>query len=174
MNNIKDVEHMDNELNKDFHNDIASLANDITYHSYNISKLSVQKLFDKMTAADYVALCMVLKTSDNADEPQEGRKIYLADIAETLKLSMEKVSRLVRTLQERGLVVWKHDGKGEDGTYIMITDKGLHSAEEQQEKLKRFYADVIEQFGKDRFVALLAQLKELEDIMSEEMEEGAN
>lgn len=165
---------MNDELNKELHNDIASLANDITYHSYNISKLSVQKLFDKMTAADYVALCMLLREPDDADEPQAERKIYLASIADTLKISMAKVSRLVRTLQERGLVVWKHDGNGEDGTYIILTDKGLHSAEEQQEKLKHFYADVIEKFGKDRFVVLLAQLKELEDIMSEEMEEGVN
>ena len=159
--------------NKDIkkHDDIVSIANDVTLHSYNISKFGVQQLFHKMTVRDYVALRMLLKTvSDGNGE----NKIYLEEIAEMLKLPMGQVSRLARTLQERGLVKWKHDGNGEDGTYVKITDKGISSAIEQQETLHDFYSGVVEKFGRERFISLFEQLKELEEIMDEEIKHSEN
>lgn len=153
------------------HDDIVSIANDVTLHSYNISKLGVQQLFHKMTVPDYVALRMLLKTVNDI----EGKhKIYLKEIADMLKLPMAQVSRLVRTLQERGLVKWKHDGNGEDGTYVQITDKGVSSAIEQQETLHDFYSGVIDKFGRERFVLLFEQLKELEEIMDNEIKHREN
>lgn len=157
--------------NKDInmHDDIVSIANDVTLHSYNISKLGVQQLFHKMTVPDYVALRMLLKTVNDANGEN---KIYLEEIADMLKLPMGQVSRLVRTLQERGLVKWKHDGNGEDGTYVQITDKGVSSAIEQQEMLHDFYSGVIDKFGRERFVSLFEQLKELEEMMDSEIKKS--
>lgn len=159
--------------NKDIkmHDDIVAIANDVTLHSYNISKFGVQQLFHKMTVPDYVALRMLLKNVNDADGKN---KIYLADIADMLKLPMGQVSRLARTLQERGLVKWKHDGNGEDGTYIQITDKGVSSAIEQQETLHDFYSGVVEKFGRERFISLFEQLRELEEIMDNEIKHNEN
>lgn len=159
--------------NKDIkmHDDIVAIANDVTLHSYNISKFGVQQLFHKMTVPDYVALRMLLKNVNDADGKN---KIYLADIADMLKLPMGQVSRLARTLQERGLVKWKHDGNGEDGTYIQITDKGVSSAIEQQETLHDFYSGVVEKFGRERFISLFEQLRALEEIMDNEIKHNEN
>lgn len=160
---------MDKNAENIVREDMAAIANEITFHSYAISKFGVQSLFQKMTAADYMALMKLSKTIDSTEENQ---KIYLEDIANEMKLPMGSVSKLVRALQERGLVAWKHDGKGDEGTYIQITDKGINSLLDQQEILKNFYKNVIERFGKEKFIALLEQLKELEEIMDSEIEEG--
>ncbi len=144
--------------------DILTMANEMTYYSYNMRKLSGQKLFSRMTATDYVALEKLI----DSVELEDDKKLYLQDIADTLKLPIGRVSRLVRTLRDRGLVVWTHDGNGDEGTYIQLTEKGANFAKEQQEKLRDFYTDIIEKFGRDRFKELLKQLYELEKIMSED------
>lgn len=145
---------------------MGDIVNEATFHSYAISKLSVRGLFKKMTAADYMAL---IRLTESVDSVEESKKIYLEDIANELKLPMGSVSKLARTLRDRGLVTWQHDGHGEDGTYIQITDKGISSVMEQQAILNKFYTNVIERFGKEEFMDLLKRIRELEAIMDSEI-----
>ena len=63
-------------------------------------------------------------------------------------------------------MVWKHDGSGEEGTYIQITENGVAVLEQQQQVLSEFYADVIEKFGKGRFLNLLSELEALEEVIN--------
>ncbi len=146
--------------------DTAFLANEMTLRSYRWSRVNMRKLFQNMSIADYTAIWTLSKHIEEEEHP----KIYLKDISEKLKLAMPRVSAMARGLQEKGLVHWKHDGKGEKGTYIQITENGLQQAKEQQERIKEFYQTVIEQFGKERFIRLLQEMGELEEIMSQEME----
>ena len=88
---------------------------------------------------------------------------------------MGKVSKIVKELQDRGLVKWKHDGAGENGTYIVITENGISSAIEQQKILENFYKSIIEQYGEERFINLLGQIAELEEVMNRVIDEmGGN
>ena len=103
------------------------------------------------------------------EQAEENQKIYLEDIAQGLNLPIGVVSKIVRTLKEKNFVTWKHDGIGEDGTYIQLTEKGMHSFTEQQEILKDFYKNVIEQFGTERFVSFLEQIIEFEEIIGAEI-----
>ena len=146
--------------------DTAFLTNEMTLRSYRWSRVNMRKLFQNMSIADYTAIWTLSKHIEEEEHP----KIYLKDISEKLKLAMPRVSAMARGLQEKGLVHWKHDGKGEKGTYIQITENGLQQAKEQQERIKEFYQTVIEQFGKERFIRLLQEMGELEEIMSQEME----
>lgn len=146
--------------------DTAFLANEMTLRSYRWSRVNMRKLFQNMSIADYTAIWTLSKHIEEEEHP----KIYLKDISEKLKLPMPRVSAMARGLQEKGLVHWQHDGKGEKGTYIQITENGLQQAKEQQERIKEFYQTVIEQFGKERFIRLLQEMGELEEIMSQEME----
>lgn len=144
--------------------EVIDIANTVTKHSYSISKLGINDLFKKMTAVDYVTLSKLLEKINVND----GGRLYLSEISAELKLPIARVSRLARALQERGLVVWKHDGAGEEGTYIQITDNGISVLEQQQRVLSEFYAEVIEKFGKERFLKLLSELEALEEIMNHE------
>lgn len=144
--------------------EVIDIANAVTKHSYSISKLGMNDLFKKMTAADYVTLNKLLEKMNG----NESGRLYLSEISSELMMPIARVSRLARALQERGLVVWKHDGTGEEGTYIQITDNGVATLEQQQQVLSSFYADVIEKFGKERFLGLLSELAALEEVMGHE------
>lgn len=147
--------------------EVAALANEITLQSYRWNQVDLHKLFHNMSSSDYAAMWIISRHMEGAEE---NKKIYLKDISAQMKLPMSRVSKMVQRLQERGLVYWKHDGKGEDGTYIQITEHGIQQALEQQDVLQKFYHKVIGQFGKERFIQLLGEMKELEDIMNEEIE----
>ena len=152
--------------------DIIDIANEITIHSYRMGKTNMEKLFKEISPLDYEIISILEK---NTNSPDGNDKFYLSDIAERMDLPISRVSRLVRMLNDRHLVTWQHDGDGNDGTYIQITEKGIGAVKAQQDKLRNFYTNVIDKFGKERFLAYLQEMIELDDIMQKEIsvsEEG--
>ena len=146
--------------------EVAELANEITFQNYRWNRVDMHKLFQNMSSIDYSIVWIL---SRHMEGKEENKKLYLKEISEQLKLPIPKVSKLVQSLQDKGLVYWRHDGKGEEGTYIQITEAGIRQAVAQQEKLQGFYNKVIQQFGKERFEQLIEEMKELEDIMNQEI-----
>lgn len=126
-----------------------------------------KRLLQRISAADYAAIWLTVKQDEL---PGEGKKIYLSDISEKLDLPLAKVSKIVKELQERGLVIWEHDGNGEDGTYVLMTERGVQAVQERKKTVERIYRNVIQQFGEMRFAALIKELSELDEIMNAEIE----
>ena len=146
--------------------DMVSIVNEMTFRSFRAGRFNIRRLFTKLSMAEYTAIWIL---SRNMEGDNEERRIYLSDISEKLKMPMPSVSKMVRGLQDKGLVTWKHDGRGEDGTYILITVKGIRLATEQQDILINFYKSVIEKFGRERFVNFIKEIAELEQFMSAEL-----
>ncbi|MGN0152680.1 MAG: hypothetical protein ACI39Q_09430 [Wujia sp.] len=146
--------------------DLGTLTNEMTYRKYLMEKIDMEKLFRDISILDYNAMQAILKCNEGKEEDD---KIYLRKLAEELKLPISQVSQMIGRLQENGMVKWKHDGKGEQGTYIMITEKGKEAVYNQHEVLKQFYSRVITRYGHDKFTQMLEMVTELEDIMTEEL-----
>ncbi|WP_320611977.1 hypothetical protein [Evtepia sp.] len=127
---------------------------------------SIQSLFQKMSSDEYVLMWLFSKyTKDTGNE-----KIYLKNIAKRLNLPMHKVSKIVRRLQEKDFVRWTHDGIGEEGTYIQLTDTSITSAQEQKQLLWQYDQRVVEAYGEEAFIHLLGEISRLEEIMRIEAE----
>ena len=101
--------------------EVAELANEITFQNYRWNRVDMHKLFQNMSSIDYSIVWIL---SRHMEGKEENKKLYLKEISEQLKLPIPKVSKLVQSLQDKGLVYWRHDGKGEEGTYIQITEAG--------------------------------------------------
>ena len=149
--------------------DITEISNELTYLRYQMNKGPIRKLFGKTRLSEYILLHSIVRQSDSADIYQ-GR-IYLRDLAERMRLTIRQTSGLVGDLKNKGMLQWSHDGDGSEGTYVTITETGKRQLEEQQEILKNFYGRVIGRYGRENLVLLLRQMRELETIMSSEMEE---
>ena len=145
-------------------NDITELSNKLTYHSYILSKEQVETLFKDITVPEYIAL-------EEINSSIENGKIYLSEISENMKITISKASKLARGLKDKGLVKWSHDGNGSDGTYISFTDSGILKMQTQEKILKEYYGRVAQRFGKDRLVTLLSLMSELENVMSDELDD---
>lgn len=142
------------------------LAYELTYHRYLMNKGRSQGLFTVLSQSEYITLHSITKVSH--DEKYPFQKTYLKDLADKMELSIHRVSKMVRELKERGLVIWTHDGDGSDGTYITLTKAGADLMLRQEEILNEYYGRVIEKFGYDEARLLLNQLSKLERIMNEE------
>lgn len=130
-------------------------------------RINLQKLFNKVSAADYAVMWFL---STEINEAEENRKYYLKQIAEASGLPMHFVSEMAGKLQDKGLAIWTHDGLGKEGTYIMITPEGMKALKEQSDILADFRYGVISKFGKERFKKLISEMSALDEIMNGEIE----
>lgn len=150
-------------------NEIGKLSNEMTYLRYLMNKGKVRDLFQKVTIPQYIALHMI-EAESTSTVIYEGRT-YLKDLADRMQLTIRQTSRLVSDLKERGLVEWSHDGDGSEGTYVTISENGQRFLEDQEEVLKVYYTRVIQKFGEQNLIELLQKMKQLETVMSSEIEE---
>lgn len=99
-----------------------------------------------------------------------SEKLYLKDIAHELEIPVSRASFMCRTLQDHGLVSWKHDGAGEGGTYIEFNENAWEDTQNQIEVLDTLFHNVITAFGPERFETFLKEFQELEEALNEEVE----
>ncbi|MGN0577077.1 MAG: hypothetical protein ACI4J4_00505 [Ruminiclostridium sp.] len=135
------------------------------------NRINLQKLFSKVSAADYAVMWFL---STEINEAEENRRYYLKQIAEASGLPMHFVSQMAGKLQDKGLAVWTHDGLGKDGTYIMITPEGMRALKEQSDILSDFRYAVVSKFGKERFKKLISEMSALDEIMNGEIEKAVD
>lgn len=148
--------------------DITKLSNELTYRRYMMNKGQIQKLFQELNMPEYIALHNI-STTNETSEIYSGRT-YLKDLADKMQLTIRQTSKMVGDLKDRGLLSWSHDGNGSEGTYVTITETGKQLFEKQETILKNYYERVIKKYGKENLVLLLQLMKQLETIMSSEME----
>lgn len=149
--------------------EIGKLMNELTYQKYVLSHEQIRGFFQELSIPDYVALYIIRETAQSSDI-YSGRT-YLKDLAEKMRMTIRQTSKMVGKLRDRGLVTWSHDGNGSEGTYVMATEMGLELLSQQETALKKYYCKVIEKFGKENLLQLLYLMKQLETVMSSEMEE---
>lgn len=149
--------------------DIGRLSHELTYHKYLMNNDKIRSFLQKLSIPEYLAM-HIIKESEQTDDIYAGRT-YLKDIADKMQRSIRQTSRMVKALQERGLLSWSHDGDGSEGTYVTITESGRKMLEEEETALKKYYGKVIMSYGRENLVQLLQLMKQLETVMSSEFEE---
>ena len=148
--------------------DITKLSNELTYRRYIMNKDQIRKIFKELTLSEYIALHNI-STNNKTSDIYSGRT-YLKELADKMQLTIRQTSKMVGNLRDRGLLSWSHDGNGSEGTYVTITEMGQKLFDEQETVLKNYYGRVIEKYGKENLVLLLQLMKQLETVMSSEME----
>ncbi|MQM72800.1 MAG: tRNA (guanosine(37)-N1)-methyltransferase TrmD [Eubacteriaceae bacterium] len=158
---------MTEDKQKDKHN--FDLSDELIYRRFMlINNSELQHFFHEMTISEFIVLNLILKNEKN--DPIYGGKTYLSDLAESLHRPIRYVSNLSRQLQDKGLIIWKHDGDGEQGTYVMITDDGKKLVEDHQKSTQQFYSHVIEKYGQQNMIKLLDLMKQLDTVITTELE----
>ena len=132
----------------------------------NFHSPALRHLFQENASDEYALIWLLSKhTKDTGSE-----KIYLKDIVRELNLPMPKVSAIARSLQNKGLVRWTHDGNGEEGTYILLTDTAVTSVQAHRQTLRAYHQRVVAAYGEEKFLHLLGEIAQLEEIMRQEAE----
>ena len=148
--------------------DVLKLSNELMYRRYLLNKDQLRNFFKELSIPDYIALHIIQETEE-LTEIYEGRT-FLKDLAEKMQMTIRQTSKMVGNLRDRGLLLWSHDGNGSEGTYVTITESGKKLLKNQEQILRDYYGKVIEKYGKENLIQLLRLMKELETVMSSELE----
>ena len=168
MNN-KDQNILAGSINK------KMLFNEIVDRRYLITKGKVQEIFKRVSIEEYIILHALSEKNKAGDG--EAR-IYLKSIAEKMNIKTSAASKIAGKLKDKGLVVWSHEGKGDEGTYVELTNAGSALLKNQEQLLEVFFCRVFKRFGLEKTAEFLKLAKELEEVMASEYEameaEGAS
>lgn len=148
--------------------DIVKLSHELTYQRYLFNREHIKDIFMEMSIPEYIALHYIASEGEELDI-YSGRT-YLKDLSIKLQMTMRQTSKMIERLRDAGYVLWSHDGNGSEGTYVTITESGKSILQEQEKTLKHYYSKVFEKFGKENLIQLLQLMKQLETVMSSEME----
>jgi len=135
-------------------------------HLFPRERFDIEQLFNRMEVTDYMMMWLLGKQMES---PEDNHKFYLKDIAAAFDLPQHTVTNIVRNLQDKSMVTWKHDGNGEEGTYIQVTENGMQAIKDQYSQLEQSFSDVIHQFGEERFFYMLRELAEFEELLHGEL-----
>lgn len=147
--------------------DLGELSHELAYRKYLLNNDHIRNFMRRLSVPEYLAMHMIKDTEQAEGSP--GRT-YLKDIADRMHRTIRQTSAMVKTLQERGLLLWSHDGDGSEGTYVTITESGKEMLAKEESAIKEYYGRVIENYGRDNLMQLLQLMKQLEMSMSEEFE----
>jgi len=151
-------------------NEISLLSHDITYRRYQLSRINIGKVFRILNIPEYIAL-HAIRESEFADMKADNQ-VYLKDIARQMEVTISQASRIAGLLRDKGLVIWSHEGDGDKGTYLKLTESGIMKLHSQEEILEKYYKTIIDQFGLDRLNEWLLLTQELDNIMRKEAEKS--
>ncbi|MCD8148528.1 MAG: helix-turn-helix domain-containing protein [Clostridiales bacterium] len=144
--------------------DLMELANRMIHLRYSMDSNHMEKVFRDISISDYLVL-QTLSRKMGIHQPEA--RVYLSEIAKELDIPINRVSRMVQNLQNKGYVYWEHDPQG---TYIYMSETGVEAMENQQKILRRFFGNVIERLGRDQFVEILDMMYQLELVIEAEAE----
>ena len=94
----------------------------------------------------------------------EGRALDATELAERACLLPPSLTRIVRTLEERGFVSRQRDEADARRTFIEITPDGVEFIRQVTPDSRAIYEEMEARFGRERIEALLVMLHELNEL----------
>ena len=86
-----------------------------------LKSINVESIFEFVERTDYLFLYSIKECVEKSD-CHEG--VYLSEVAEYMKLSIPETSKMVKSLENKGYIIWKLDEKKER-TYLVLTNKAI-------------------------------------------------
>lgn len=128
-------------------------------------------LMSHLTKGEFFTLFMI--HAHSAAHPKR-KGMYVSELAGTLRVTSPAVSRMLRTLEQRGLIERTVDRDDRRTTYIVLTPVGETARRNAAHRMHDFTERVVEQMGERDMETFLALFHRLSDVMSDEFENLAS
>ena len=88
-----------------------------------LKSINVESIFEFVERTDYLFLYSIKECVEKSD-CHEG--VYLSEVAEYMKLSIPETSKMVKSLENKGYIIWKLDEKKEEYVIIDLYKDGFN------------------------------------------------
>lgn len=112
----------------------------------------------------------ILMGIEKCVEKNNGEKVKVSYVVETTKMPAPAVSRALKSLEEKELIVRTVDCKDRRNTFVEVTPRGIDMLDEVNRTMKEFGDAVFERLGEDDMKALTDAMEKLLEIAEEEVE----
>lgn len=144
--------------------ELMNIVDELFFQQYSMNLGQTIDFFEKTSMAEYIVL--------NKLEKKGVEKIYLKDLANNMYVNKAYLPRIVGKLRDCGYVEWRHDGNGDEGTYIMFTERGKTFLQDQEQRITAFYSKVVKEYGYSNTKKLMDMLQDFREVMQRELERG--
>jgi DNA-binding MarR family transcriptional regulator len=96
---------------------------------------------------------------------------YASDVAPKMGMESSSLSRMIKTLEDAGLITRIADKQDKRKVKIILTQKGLDKKESAKSIVRNFNTHIEEKIGKERKDTLMEILGEIADLAEERLKE---
>ena len=128
-----------------------------------LKSVNVESIFEFIERTDYLFLYSINECVEKSD-CHEG--VYLSEVAEYMKLSIPETSKMVKSLENKGYIIWKLDEKKER-TYLVLTNKAIELSNCQKEKMIEAYEKIVSNIQEEDLAVTRCTLRKIRQLMEE-------
>lgn len=123
-------------------------------------------LFVDISRGEFFALNML---HDHRQRYPYVQGMYVSELADKTHVTPPAVSRMLKALEQKGLIVRNVDRDDRRNTFIRITDEGEDVREKTMEAVGALFARVFQRMGEEEMHTLLRLSGQFMQIIEEEM-----
>lgn len=147
--------------------DMKPLNTEMFMTLYRFRQVHLSKLTGNMSKGEYYSL-EALQQYHTTHPDSKG--MYVSSLAKRLRISPPAVSRMLKSLEEKGLVERTVDASNRRNTYIRLTDHGAHMTRQVRSRMQFLVERVYDQFGEEDMRTMIALLNRLVDTAEKEIQ----
>lgn len=134
--------------------------------AHRFKKIHMDGIFPEISKGEFWALKMIQKATLKS-ESECG--VYVSTIAECLKVTPSAISRMLKGMEEKGLIERKVNKNDRRNTYVTLTEKGKKVTQKVEAEMNEFTKNVISGMGEEDSKTLIRLFNKLVDTMEAEI-----
>ena len=119
--------------------------------------------FTGLRKSEFVMLEIIERENGNREQG-----VLASDIAKRLRITAPAVSKMLRSMEEKGYVERRVDEKDRRNTRVSITPDGKEAEQQVRRQMQEFITGVIERLGEERTKELIHLMNRYTEILQEE------
>ena len=132
---------------------------------HRMKSTKLDEIFKGLNQYEFVLMQIIeKKTLEN------GKGIFVSELADNMKVSSPAISRKLGMLEEKGLLIRVTDEEDRRNTYVCLTKKGVQTKKEASEKMKYVIIHVIQNMGNEKIEQMILLWNEFSKEMQIEAE----
>lgn len=142
---------------------IADLQEQLITAQHRFMKMHRDLYFTGLRKSEFVMLEIIERENGNREQG-----VLASDIAKRLRITAPAVSKMLRSMEEKGYVERRVDEKDRRNTRVSITPDGKEAEQQVRRQMQEFITGVIERLGEERTKELIHLMNRYTEIMQEE------
>ncbi len=119
----------------------------------HLRRMDWSKITKGVTQPEYLILT-ALHVHQQKDPKSQG--VYVSALAEELSVSVSMISKLLKSLEEKGWILRTVDKNSRRNTFVTLTDLGESIYQTASAQMIAFHKGVVDSLGQEKFAQLLS------------------